>query len=136
MTVDISILTSGIVAARVSGASDDADTVTIVKSLNDAVCDNDADCLLLDLSDQATSTMTAVKARGFLAKVDNTLAVHRPGPDSTLAIAIAAPLSSLGYGIGRMIAGHAYDLVRLQVELFDSADAGMQWLTETQLQDG
>ena len=128
MTVEISVLPQGVLCARVSGASDDEDTSLIIQSVIDLAASGSVDRLLLDLSDQTSSTLDAIKARSTLSSVNRGLARIWQDEEATMALAIAAPVSSFGYGIGRMISGHAYDLARLRVEQFDSRENGLTWL--------
>jgi len=130
MTVEISILSQGILSARVTGASDDDDSQVIVDRLVDAARDGTAERALLDLSDQTSSTLNAAKARGVLSNLNSELAKAWGNHKESLSLAIAAPSTSFGYGIGRMISGHAYDLCRLQVEQFNSRNDALDWLQD------
>ncbi|WP_407491768.1 hypothetical protein [Pseudooceanicola sp. MF1-13] len=116
--------------AQVSGASDDADTDIILEQILQSVRDDTADRCLLDLSDQTSSSLNAVSARAALSNLNIGLAKIWGDDLRQLPLAIVTPMASFGYGIGRMIAGHAYDLSQLSVAQFESVDEAMDWLSD------
>ncbi|GGE37142.1 hypothetical protein GCM10011360_26180 [Primorskyibacter flagellatus] len=83
--------------------------------------------VVLDLSLQQSSILTAARARAFLSRTDRQIARHMPDRTGPFRIAIVSRPGSFGHGMGRMLAGHAYDLAQVQLEQFETLPEAETW---------
>ncbi len=93
-----------------------------------ALSGGDIDRVILDGRALSASPMTGPLARGLLTTFDSQMDKIWQGSDRKMRIAVLGVPGTLGYGIARLITGHAYDLKRLEVSTVASAEEAKTYL--------
>lgn len=131
MTFDFNILPPSTIQVRVEEAPSPDVSHQVVEKLCKTVLRGEGDNLLLDFSGQRSSNLTSELTRNYLVSVDAFLSKSWARRGGKFPIAILALGGTFGYGIGRMILGHAYGLKVLELDQFEDRQAALDWLNNT-----
>ncbi|WP_163848673.1 hypothetical protein [Pseudooceanicola aestuarii] len=88
--------------------------------------------MLFDLRAQSSSDLTSRRARRILLACERAMLIGWPDTRQVLPFAIVSTPDTLGYGIGRMMLGHAYGLDRLTLAQFEALPEARAWLAGLQ----